>query len=111
MNVLVWRMMLRPFAMDVAAKCPASMLGASVAQPLQLNAQAAAIASALCAWPNATDAEVGAAWDLVVGYLAPDTSRTAYIQFAHGLQSRAPDDALPDLWLGALLHPAFLLEQ
>jgi len=40
-------------------------------------------------------------------------SRAAWIQYAHSsdLQSRRADDALPLLWLGALLHPAFLLEQ
>jgi len=113
MNVLVWRMMLKGFANDLAATCPGSSL-VSIAEPtITLNARAAPVVRALCAWPAVSDEALGAAWDLVIGYLAPKASRDAWIAYAHGadLQSRPDDDALPQLWLGALLHPAFLLEQ
>jgi len=113
MNVLVWRMMLKGFANDLAATCPGSGLSPGVDPPLALSARAAPIVRALCAWPKVSDDALAVAWDLTIGYLAPKTSRDAWIAFAHGadLQSRRADDALPQLWLGALLHPSFLLEQ
>jgi hypothetical protein len=113
MNVLVWRMMLLPFASDLASKCPGTTLVTAVEPPIQLNAQAAQTASALCGWPSVSDQAIGDAWDLVIGYLAPQSSRDAFIKFAHtaDMQGRNADTALPDLWLGALLHPAYLLEQ
>jgi hypothetical protein len=113
MNVLVWRMMLVPFAHDLAATCPGTHLTPLADPPLELNSQAQAIASALCAWPKADEAAIGAAWNLVVGDVATPASRAAFVKFAHDpdLQGRTADDALPNVWLGALLHPSFLLEQ
>jgi hypothetical protein len=112
MNVLVWRMMLRPFASDLAATCPGTSLAQLAQPPLVLNAQAAPIVRALCAWPNVGDDALGAAWDLVID-IAPPASRDAFVRYARGadLASRPGDAALPDVWLGALLHPAYLLEQ
>ena len=113
MNVLVWRMMLRPFASDLAATCPGSKLVPAVQPAIALDSHAASIAHALCSWPDVSDQALTDAWDLVIGYLAPGASRDAFVRFAHNadLQSRRADDALPDVWLAALLHPAFLLEQ
>jgi len=113
MNVIVWRMMLRGFANDLAAGCPGSHLTPAMQPKIALNAQANGVVMALCAWPTVDDKALGAAWDLTIGYLAPAKSRDAWIKYAHSadLQSRSADDALPQLWLGALLHPAFLLEQ
>jgi hypothetical protein len=113
MNVLVWRMMMRGFANDLAATCAGTKLVPQAPVPIELNARAAATVRALCAWPEVSDAELGAAWDLVIGYLAPKTSRDAWINYARSadLQGRRGDDALPLVWLGALLHPSFLLEQ
>jgi hypothetical protein len=113
MNVIVWRMMLRGLANDLAASCPGSHLTPAMTPKITLNAQATGVVMALCAWPTVDDKALGDAWDLTIGYLAPAKSRAAWIQYAHSsdLQSRRADDALPLLWLGALLHPAFLLEQ
>jgi len=112
MNVLVWRMMLKGFASDLAATCPGSALVPGVEPAIVLNGRAAPVVKALCAWPAVSEAALGEAWDLVIGHLAPRTSRDAFIRYARGadLQSRRADDALPLVWLGALLHPAFLLE-
>ncbi len=106
MNVIVWRMMLEGFARDLAATC-------SQQSTLELNDQAAQVAGALCSWPQVSDAALGDAWTLVVGRAAPTTSRDAFIRFARtaDLQSRRADDALTQVWLATLLHPAFLLEQ
>jgi hypothetical protein len=113
MNVLVWRMMLRAFASDLAASCPHSRLASVSSQVLALSDAAKPIVGALCAWPAADDATVGAAWDLVVADLAPAASKAAFVRYARGadLLGRTADDAIPDVWLGALLHPSFLLEQ
>ena len=113
MNVIVWRMMMRGFANDLAASCPGSHLTPAMTPKIALSAQANDVVMALCAWPAVDDKALGDAWDLAIGYLAPAKSRAAWIAYAHSsdLQSRRADDALPLLWLGALLHPAFLLEQ
>ena len=110
MNVLVWRMMLEGFARDLAATCPGSTLPAA---GFALSARANVTVGALCGWPAVDDAALGEAWTLVIGRTAPAASRDAFLRYAHSadLQSRRGDDALPQLWLGALLHPAFLLEQ
>lgn len=113
MNVLVWRMMLTRFASDLAATCPASELEPKAEPPVALNQRATSVMSALCSWPSVTDEALASAWDLVVGPLAPASSRDEWIAFAHGedLQLRSADQALPSLWLAAFLHPSFLLEQ
>jgi hypothetical protein len=111
MNVLVWRMMLSGFANDLVATCPGSRHVPLVDPPIALTQHAAQIASALCAWPDVNDRALGEAWDLVVGYLAPKTSREAFVRFARTLADQRADDALPTIWLGAFLHPTFLLEQ
>jgi hypothetical protein len=113
MNVLVWRMMLSRFASDLAARCPSSQLVPAADPAIALDPNAAEIADALCAWPAVDDVAIGRAWDLVVGVWASKASREAFLRFAHSpdLQGRSADEALPSLWLGALLHPAFLLEQ
>jgi hypothetical protein len=113
MNVLVWRMMMQPLASDLAATCPGTKLQPIAKPAIELNPTAASIAGALCAWPDVSDQALGDAWDLVVGYLAPSSSRDAFLGYAKtaDLQARPADDALPNLWLGTLLHPAFLLEQ
>jgi hypothetical protein len=110
MNVLVWRMMLKGFASDLAASCPRSALVPAAEPPIELSARAAPIVRALCAWPNVTDQALGDAWDLTIGYLAPKASRDAFIRYARDLRGLGADAALPPLWLGALLHPSFLLE-
>ncbi|MBX3158349.1 MAG: hypothetical protein KF773_20435 [Deltaproteobacteria bacterium] len=109
MNVLVWRMMLRSFATDLAATCPGSREGASI----ELAPAANATVGALCAWPAVDNEAAGAAWDLVVGRRAPERSRAAFVQYARALdlEHRPAADALAQIWLGALLHPSFLLEQ
>jgi len=113
MNVLVWRMMLSRFAADLAATCPRSALAPAAQPAIVLNSRAAGVVGALCAWPALDDNALGDAWDLVMGFRASKDSRAAFIAFAHGaeLQGRSADKALPSLWLGALVHPAFLLEQ
>jgi hypothetical protein len=113
MNVLVWRMMLEGFARDLAATCPGSTLPPVGEAPLALSSRAAQVTGALCSWPQVSDAALGDAWTLVVGRAAPAASRDAFVRYARtaDLQSGRADDALPQLWLGALLHPAFLLEQ
>jgi hypothetical protein len=113
MNVLVWRMMMQPLASDLAATCSGSKLSPIATPAIRLNPSAASVGRALCAWPNVDDQALGDAWDLVVGYLAPSASRDAFIGYAKNgdLAARTADDALPNVWLGALLHPAFLLEQ
>lgn len=97
MNVLVWRMMLRSFANDLAATCTGS-------SAIALNDRAAGVVRSLCAWPAVDDRALGDAWDLVIGYRAAKPSRDAFVAFAHHAAT------LPDVWLAALLHPAFLLE-
>lgn len=111
MNVLVWRMMLKGFADDLAATCPQSSLVPVAKPPIALETRAASIVGALCAWPAVDDKALGDAWDLVIGVRAPKPSRDAWLRYARDLQSQRADDALPMLWLGAFLHPSFLLEQ
>ena len=113
MNVLVWRMMLSRFATDLAATCPGSALVPAAQPEIVLNGRAARVVGALCAWPAVEDQTLTDAWDLVMGFRATTESRDAWIAFARSaeLQGRAADKALPSLWLGALVHPAFLLEQ
>ena len=110
MNVLVWRMMLQAFAHDLAASCPGSHLKAVSVPADAIGATARPVVQGLCAWPASDDA-VGAAWDYVIGVRAPAASRAAYIHMAHGFAARPTDDAVTDLWLAALIHPSFLLEQ
>jgi hypothetical protein len=112
MNVIIWRMMLSEFANDLAATCPQSKLVKSADPAIKLNARAAPVVAALCGWPAVTDQALGDAWDLALRHLAPDASRSAWIQLAHDpeLATKSADEALPSLWLAAFLHPAFLLE-
>ncbi len=113
MNVLVWRMMLARFASDLAATCPNSTIVPAADPALVLNPRAAKVVAALCSWPTASERALGDAWDLVIGHLAPESSRRAWLVLATSpdLRDLGADDALPSLWLAALLHPAFLLEQ
>jgi len=111
MNVLVWRMMLRAFAHDLAASCPQSSLTPVSLHADALSATAQPVVLGECAWP-ASDQAAGAAWDYVVGVRAPTASRAAFIQMVHGLStSETANDGIADLWTAALLHPSFLLEQ
>lgn len=113
MNALVWRMMLTGLANDLAATCPGSTHVPTTDPPIALGAHAAPLVAALCAWPAVSDDALTAAWDLSVGYLATTESRDAWLAFAHtaDMKGRSADEAIPMLWLGAFLHPSFLLEQ
>ena len=112
MSVLIWRMLLLHFASDLAQTCPGSTIEPAAEPHLVLNARAASVVGALCSWPTVTDEALGAAWDLTVSYLAPKTSRTAWIAMAKDpeLVALGRDQALPSLLVAAFLHPAFLLE-
>jgi hypothetical protein len=112
MNVIVWKMMLKSFASDLAATCPGSRLVPQAQPEITLGGRAQQVAGALCAWPAVDDAAIGAAWDLAMGALAPKESRAAFIAYVRGadLQGRGADDAIAQIWLGAFLHPSYLLE-
>jgi hypothetical protein len=112
MSVLIWRMLLLRFSTDLAQTCPGSTLEAAAEPRIVLNARAASVVGALCSWPNVTDDQLKAAWDLSVSYLAPKTSRDGWLAMAKDpeLVALGPDQALPSLWVAAFLHPSFLLE-
>jgi hypothetical protein len=105
--MLLWQMVLRLAAADVAAHC-------SGTGNLRTNAVFAAALAPLCRWP-APEAKraLRAFWLVVTGYEAPEEEFLAWERFAltSSYAAKPAAEALPVLFLAITYNPYFLLRQ